>query len=244
MSTFTKICGIAFIVFSTSAYGWVLSRDLKRRLLELRELKKIMFLLRGEIGYGMTPLLEAAGSIAQRVTAPFNGILVSLSNRNSEIKECPFGQMWEEEFTKGLVMSHLSAAEKERLVALGNSMGLRRQDTAECHRCIYAGGGDCDKRHGKMSASQNKTLQKSGSYAWSSYINYYNMRGRTQVEVGLIFKIAAVGILVSVIYQVLKHSGREEQAFLASLAGLVLVLFWILPYISALFEDIKQLFTI
>ena len=37
---------------------------------------------------------------------------------------------------------------------------------------------------------------------------------------------------------------REEQAFLASLAGLVLVLFWILPYISALFEDIKQLFTI
>ena len=50
MSTFTKICGIAFIVFSTSAYGWVLSRDLKRRLLELRELKKIMFLLRGEIG--------------------------------------------------------------------------------------------------------------------------------------------------------------------------------------------------
>lgn len=124
MSTFTKICGIAFIVFSTSAYGWVLSRDLKRRLLELRELKKIMFLLRGEIGYGMTPLLEAAGSIAQRVTAPFNGILVSLSNRNSEIKECPFGQMWEEEFTKGLVMSHLSAAEKERLVALGNSMGL------------------------------------------------------------------------------------------------------------------------
>ena len=48
----------------------------------------------------------------------------------------------------------------------------------------------------------------------------------------------------SVLCQVLKHSGREEQAFLASLAGLVLVLFWILPYISALFEDIKQLFTI
>ena len=62
--------------------------------------------------------------------------------------------------------------------------------------------------------------------------------------VNLIFRIAAVGILVSVICQVLKHSGREEQAFLASLAGLVLVLFWILPYISALFEDIKQLFTI
>ena len=42
------------------------------------------------------------------------------------------------------------------------------------------------------------------------------------MSVNLIFKIAAVGILVSVICQVLKHSGREEQAFLTSLAGLVL----------------------
>ena len=62
--------------------------------------------------------------------------------------------------------------------------------------------------------------------------------------VNLIFRIAAVGILVSVLCQILKHSGREEQAFLASLAGLILVLFWILPYISDLFEDIKRLFTI
>ena len=45
------------------------------------------------------------------------------------------------------------------------------------------------------------------------------------MEVNLIFKIAAVGILVSVLTQVLKHSGREEQAFLASLAGLLVVLY-------------------
>ena len=51
------------------------------------------------------------------------------------------------------------------------------------------------------------------------------------MEVGIIFKIGAVGILVSVLGQVLKHSGREEQAFLTSLAGLIVVLFWVLPYI-------------
>ena len=62
--------------------------------------------------------------------------------------------------------------------------------------------------------------------------------------VNLIFKIAAVGILVSVLGQVLKHSGREEQAYLASLAGLVIVLFWVLPYISQLFESIKELFAL
>ena len=64
------------------------------------------------------------------------------------------------------------------------------------------------------------------------------------MEVSIIFKIAAVGILVSVLCQVLKHSGREEQAFLVSLAGLLMVLFWIIPYIYTLFEDIQQLFVL
>lgn len=62
--------------------------------------------------------------------------------------------------------------------------------------------------------------------------------------VNLIFRIAAVGILVSVICQVLKHSGREEQAFLVSLAGLILVLTWIMPYIYDLFMSIQNLFSL
>ena len=60
----------------------------------------------------------------------------------------------------------------------------------------------------------------------------------------MIFKIAAVGILVTVLGQVLKHSGREEQAFLTSLAGLIMVLFWIVPYIYELFETIQKLFSL
>ena len=60
----------------------------------------------------------------------------------------------------------------------------------------------------------------------------------------LIFRIAAVGILVSVLCQILKHSGREEQAFLTSLAGLLLVLFWMVPYIYQLFETMKELFAL
>ncbi|MBQ2257987.1 MAG: stage III sporulation protein AC [Lachnospiraceae bacterium] len=62
------------------------------------------------------------------------------------------------------------------------------------------------------------------------------------MEVSLIFKIAAVGILITILGQVLKHSGREEHAFLISLAGLVLVLSWIVPYIYQLFEMIQDLF--
>lgn len=62
--------------------------------------------------------------------------------------------------------------------------------------------------------------------------------------VSLIFKIAAVGILVTILSQVLKHSGREEHAFLISLSGLVLVLTWIVPYIYELFVTIQTLFAL
>ena len=63
------------------------------------------------------------------------------------------------------------------------------------------------------------------------------------MDVNLIFKIAAVGILV-IIQQVLKQSGRDEQAFLVSLSGLILVLFWLIPYISELFDSIRNLFAL
>lgn len=62
--------------------------------------------------------------------------------------------------------------------------------------------------------------------------------------ISLIFRIAAVGILVTILSQILKHSGREEHAFLISLAGLIIVLFWILPYIVELFETMQNLFAL
>lgn len=64
------------------------------------------------------------------------------------------------------------------------------------------------------------------------------------MEITIIFKIAAVGIIVTVLGQVLKHSGRDEQAFLLSLVGLVIVLFWVVPYISELFKAMETLFLI
>ena len=64
------------------------------------------------------------------------------------------------------------------------------------------------------------------------------------MTINLIFKIAAVGILGSILSQVLKHSGRDEQAFLVSFAALVLVLSWVLPYIYDLFITMKQLFAL
>lgn len=62
------------------------------------------------------------------------------------------------------------------------------------------------------------------------------------MDINIVFKIAAVGILVSVINQVLSRAGRDEQAMLTTLAGLVVVLYWVIQYISDLFDQVQTLF--
>ena len=63
------------------------------------------------------------------------------------------------------------------------------------------------------------------------------------MEIGLIFKIATVGIIVTILSQILKHSGREEHAYLVGLAGIIIVLLWIVPYLLDLFETIQSMFS-
>lgn len=63
-----------------------------------------------------------------------------------------------------------------------------------------------------------------------------------EMDVDLVFKIAAVGILVSVLNQVLTRAGREEQATMTTLAGLIVVLMIVVQKISELFDLVKVLF--
>ncbi len=62
------------------------------------------------------------------------------------------------------------------------------------------------------------------------------------MDVDLIFKIAAIGIIVAVLNQVLIRSGREEQAMMTTLAGLIVVLTMIVTEISSLFDTVKSVF--
>jgi stage III sporulation protein AC len=62
------------------------------------------------------------------------------------------------------------------------------------------------------------------------------------MDIDLIFKIAAIGIIVSILNQVLSRSGRDEQATMTTLAGLVVVLMMVVREIADLFELVKQLF--
>ncbi len=62
------------------------------------------------------------------------------------------------------------------------------------------------------------------------------------MDVDLIFRIAAIGIIVAVLNQVLIRAGREEQAMMTTLAGLIVVLMMIIYEISSLFDTVKSVF--
>lgn len=72
--------------------------------------------------------------------------------------------------------------------------------------------------------------------------SYIIILGGEFMDISIVFKIAAVGILVAVLNQVLVRAGREEQAMMTTLAGLVVVLFWVVQYISDLFQTVQTIF--
>ncbi len=63
-----------------------------------------------------------------------------------------------------------------------------------------------------------------------------------EVSIDLVFKIAAIGILIAVLYQLLVRSGREDIAMMVSLAGIVIVLLMVLNLVSDLFSSVKSIF--
>lgn len=64
------------------------------------------------------------------------------------------------------------------------------------------------------------------------------------LDVNFIFKIAAIGIIVAVLNTLLVRSGRDDQAMLTTLAGVIVVLMMLIPQIQSLFESVKSLFSL
>ena len=61
------------------------------------------------------------------------------------------------------------------------------------------------------------------------------------MSIEIIMKIAALGIVIALLNQVLKHAGRDDQAFFVTLAGIIVVLTWLLPYFVELFTTMQKL---
>ena len=237
-----KAAGICLIVLSSFGLGLIKSVELQKRYRLLKEWEKIVLLLEQEISCHI-PLPEAYHRVGDRVCDPFKPFLKVFQNSWTPMEGNLFGNFHPGgQALSGRRMFNGGGSAPD--LRAGGSCGFcRPKDAKKSAGQVPKRAGNPSGTAGGTAAGKAKTVPQSGNSGRGISGNFAALtKGGEKLEVSIIFKIGAVGILVSVLSQVLKHSGREEQAFLASLAGLVIVLFWILPYINELFESVRQLF--
>ncbi len=256
-----RTVGLCVIVISgVSLRSFAMSNELGRRKKMMEMILRMIILLRGEIRYGNKSLYDAFTGASGKLEGKYREFFILTSTENERKNR---GFLWDnlQRIGRKVSGSGLSFAGRERQILFtGRSawlscrlryalkqMDLMEKETEYAIRELRKD--FCEKR--KLYRSMGILANICGCvflvrcfiYNLFLYCVDYcfaisgsrSRKGET-VEVSLIFKIAAVGILVSVLCQILKHSGRDEQAFLVSLAGLLMVLFWIVPYIYELFE--------
>lgn len=119
----SKILGIIFIITSTSGMGMLYSNKIKYRLKELKELKSMVLLLRGDIRYAKTPLPEAISALGKRSTGNFKSFFTEISKQLKELSGVRFADVWKGSMTSKLVNTNLQKGDKDHLTRLGEQLG-------------------------------------------------------------------------------------------------------------------------
>jgi stage III sporulation protein AB len=103
--------------------GFYFSNQLKSRIDDIKELRKLIVLLRGDIRYGSTPLPEAISAIARRHEGSFKGFFTKVSERLSEHSGNTFSQVWKEAVDAELMVTSLNKKDKSHLIQFGENLG-------------------------------------------------------------------------------------------------------------------------
>lgn len=123
-----KIIGCILILTSSAGMGLYFSGELKNRINDLKELKKIIFLLRGDIRYANTPLPEAVQALAIRHEGKYKKFLSKIAERLNELGGVSFCTIWKEAVLKELENTSLSRKDLAGLGQLGENLGYLDKD--------------------------------------------------------------------------------------------------------------------
>src|SRR5690554_5179998 len=118
-----KFLGAFLVISSCSALGFHFSSELKTRIVNLKELKKLLILLRGDIEYANTPLPEAVQALAKKHDGTYKVFLNNISGRLLELKGESFATIWKEGVEKDLLRTSLVKEDYLLLNQLGESIG-------------------------------------------------------------------------------------------------------------------------
>jgi stage III sporulation protein AB len=123
-----KIIGCILVIASSTGMGLFFSNEMKCRIEDLKELRKLIALLRGDIRYANTPLPEAISSIARRHSGSFEPFFSGVSTKLHELSGLTFSDIWKEAIEKKLVSTSLTKRDKLQLAQFGENMGYLDKD--------------------------------------------------------------------------------------------------------------------
>lgn len=119
----SKVVGCILVILSSTLMGFYFSNQLKCRIDDLKELRKLIVLLRGDIRYSNTPLPEAVGSIAKRHEGCFKNFFTKVSEKLNEFGGNTFSQVWKEAVDEELLGTYLNKQDKSHLIQFGENLG-------------------------------------------------------------------------------------------------------------------------
>lgn len=123
-----KIIGCILIVLSTTGIGFYFSSDMKCRMEDLKEWKKLICLLRGDIRYANTPLPEAISSVGRRHEGNFHVFLNTVGAQLQEMSGETLASVWKAAAEKSLLNTSLNKKDKMQLIRFGENLGYLDKD--------------------------------------------------------------------------------------------------------------------
>ena len=206
------------------------------RVHKRRELLLLSSQLLGTLSAELTFCQKSADALILELAAksPFDSL--GYLRKFCSLPKAPFPKRWKQ----AVEQSVQDGEDREMLLLVGQVLGAYDLNTQLKELC---------QLREKMAAKAQELLEEDirerrlyTAFDGTGSLHFNIKDGIVKMDVDLIFKIAAIGIIVSVLNQVLIRSGREEQATMTTLAGLIVVLMMMIEQISLLFDTVKTVF--
>ena len=123
-----KIVGCILVIASSTGMGFFFSSEMRCRIEDLKELRKLIGLLKGDIRYANTPLPEAISVIARRYKGSFYPFFEHVSSKLQELSGRTFSQLWKDAVEKEMTNTSLTKKDKNQLISFGENLGYLDKD--------------------------------------------------------------------------------------------------------------------
>ena len=249
-----KFIILSLIFGGTSYIGILISKKYDNRLKELQEIKSAIHMLEIKIKFTYDTIPKIFREIETKYMKNIGKIFGVASEK---MESSSVEKAWNDAIDE--TTNNLTKKDKEILKDLGKLLGKTDVEGQISQIKLVLDFLEIQIGEANSEKLKNQKLYRTlRNDSRARYCNYISLKSKEREEIccfytsiyikkmdiNLLFKIAAIGILVAVLQQVLARAGREDQAMMTTLAGLVIVLTMVIKEISTLFSTVRTIFSL